>query len=174
MGRILAVALAFAALAAPALAGPQARAVGVRRAATLETQVLAQVNAVRAQHGLATLRLSTPLATAAAQHSNQMARLGYFSHSSANGTSMGERVRGYYPSVGKRLWGVGENLLWASPSVGARGAVSLWMGSPGHRANLLSPKWREIGIAAVHADSAPGVYDGLEVVVVTADFGLRR
>ena len=48
------------------------------------------------------------------------------------------------------------------------------MGSPGHRANLLSPRWREIGIAAVHAASAPGVYGGHEVTIVTADFGVRR
>jgi uncharacterized protein YkwD len=48
------------------------------------------------------------------------------------------------------------------------------MGSPGHRENLLSQRWREIGISAVHASSAPGVYGGQEVTIVTADFGLRR
>jgi uncharacterized protein YkwD len=174
VGRFLAAALAFAALATPALAGSQARAVGVRRAASLETQVLAQVNAVRAQHGLGALRLSSQLGAAAAQHSTQMARLGYFSHSSANGASMGNRVRGFYSTAGRRYWAVGENLLWASPSVGARGAVALWLGSPGHRANLLSGEWREIGLSAVHAASAPGVYGGREVTIVTADFGIRR
>jgi uncharacterized protein YkwD len=174
VGRLAAAALAFALLATPALAGSQARAVDVRRATTLESQVLAQVNAVRARHGLGALRLSAQLGAAAVQHSTQMARRGYFSHNSANGASMGDRVRGFYPTAGRRYWAVGENLLWSSPSVGASGAVNLWMGSPGHRANLLSGQWHEIGIAAVHAASAPGVFGGREVTIVTADFGVRR
>jgi uncharacterized protein YkwD len=175
VGRVLAAALALATLAAtPALAGSTGRAAGVQRASALETQVLAQVNAVRAHHGLAPLRESSRLAAAAALHSTQMARLGYFSHNSANGASMGSRVRSFYPVAGHPYWAVGENLLWSSPSVGAAGALNLWMGSPGHRANLLSGQWREIGIAAVHAESAPGVYGGRPVTIVTADFGVRR
>lgn len=48
------------------------------------------------------------------------------------------------------------------------------MGSPEHRANLLSRDWREIGIAAVHTASAPGVYGGSAVTILTTDFGVRR
>jgi uncharacterized protein YkwD len=172
---MLAAALAVATLAVtPAFAGSHGRAAGVQRATALETQVLARVNAVRARSGLGPLRQSGQLAAAAAQHSTQMARMGYFSHNSANGAGMAGRVRGYYPLGGHRYWAVGENLLWAAPSVGSTGAVDLWMGSAGHRANLLSRQWREIGIAAVHAVSAPGVYGGREVTIVTADFGVRR
>jgi uncharacterized protein YkwD len=47
------------------------------------------------------------------------------------------------------------------------------MNSPPHRANLLSPRWREVGLAAVHVGRAPGVYGGREVTIVTADFGVR-
>jgi uncharacterized protein YkwD len=50
----------------------------------------------------------------------------------------------------------------------------LWMNSPPHRANLLAPIWREIGLGAVHSDAAPGVYQGLAATIVTADFGARR
>jgi uncharacterized protein YkwD len=175
VGRILAAALALATLTVtPAFAGSQGRATGVQRATALEAQVLAQVNATRARHGLGPLHQSASLAAAASQHSTQMARLGYFSHNSANGASMGARVRGYYPMAGHRYWAVGENLLWASPSIDSARSLSLWMGSPGHRANLLSGQWREIGIAAVHAASARGVYGGHEVTIVTADFGVRR
>ena len=53
-------------------------------------------------------------------------------------------------------------------------ALKLWMHSPEHRANLLSPDWREVGLSAVHVDSAPGTYHGLGVTIVTADFGARR
>jgi uncharacterized protein YkwD len=50
----------------------------------------------------------------------------------------------------------------------------MWMASPEHRRNILDPTWREIGIAAVHAASAPGTYGGQPVTVITTDFGVRR
>lgn len=175
MGRFLAAVVLGAALAAtPALAGSQGGAVGVRRATTLEAQVLAQMNTVRARHGLVALRLSTRLGAAAGQHTTEMARRGYFEHESASGASMASRLRGFYPSSNRSSMAFGENLLWASPSIEAQGALNVWMGSSGHRQNLLSRRWRAVGIAAVHADSAPGVYDGLEVTIVTADFAVRR
>jgi uncharacterized protein YkwD len=103
-----------------------------------------------------------------------MARLGYFSHDSADGSAFWRRVQHYYGSAGRRYWSVGENLLWASPDVDAAGSLKMWMGSPEHRANLLKGEWREIGLAVVHVPSAPGVFRGLEVTIVTADFGVRR
>ena len=48
------------------------------------------------------------------------------------------------------------------------------MQSPEHRANILTPEWREIGIAAIHADSAGGPYRDSPVTVITTDFGVRR
>jgi uncharacterized protein YkwD len=102
-----------------------------------------------------------------------MARRGYFSHDSANGASFSSRIEQFYSPRGFHSWTVGENLLWASPDVGALRALKLWLASPPHRANLLSPRWREIGLAAVHSTSAPGVYGGRPATVVTADFGAR-
>ena len=61
----------------------------------------------------------------------------------------------------------------AFTDVDAAGAIKMWMASPEHRANLLNRGWREIGLAAVHSDSAPGTYHGLGVTIVTADFGSR-
>ena len=55
----------------------------------------------------------------------------------------------WYPLAGYRSWSVGENLLWSSPGVDPARALDLWMGSPEHRANILNPRWREIGIGAV-------------------------
>ena len=141
---------------------------------TLESRVLADLNRLRAQHGLARLRFSAKLNAAATQHSHEMARLGYFSHSSANGAAFWRRIERFYQSRGYRSWSVGENLLWSSPDVDAAGAIKMWMGSPEHRANLLNRSWREVGLAAVHSDSAPGTYHGLGVTIVTADFGARE
>jgi uncharacterized protein YkwD len=142
-------------------------------ASRLQTALLDQVNALRVKHGLSRLRLSAGLNAAADGHSVQMARLGYFSHNSANGASFSQRILRYYRVGGYRSWSVGENLLWASPDVGPARALGLWLASPPHRANLLSPRWREIGLAAIHSTSAPGVYGGSPATIVTADFGAR-
>ena len=47
------------------------------------------------------------------------------------------------------------------------------MGSPGHRKNILTARWREIGLSALKVNSAPGVYGGRDVVIITTDFGVR-
>ena len=90
-----------------------------------------------------------------------------------NGASFGQRVSRFYGTAGFRSWRAGENLLWASPDIDAKRAVEMWLESPGHRRILLTPAWREIGLSAVHTASAPRAFDGLEVTIVTADFGAR-
>lgn len=139
----------------------------------LEAQVLADVNATRRERGLRALRFSTSLSRAAEYHSRDMARRGYFSHDSANGAAFWRRVQRFYPSAGYRSWAVGENLVWASPELTAASALSMWMGSAPHKANLLSRQWREIGLSAVHSPAAPGVFSGHPVTIVPANFGAR-
>jgi len=151
-----------------------ARSAGaVGASARMQSALLAQVNAVRSARGLVRLRLATGLNAAASAHSTQMARLGYFSHNSANGSSFSKRISSYYRLQGYRSWAVGENLVWSTPDLSAVRALKLWLASPPHRANLLDPRWREVGLSAVHAESAPGVYGGVPATIVTADFGVR-
>lgn len=159
--------------ASVATAAPAA-AVQLTASAQLATAVLEQVNAVRRQHGLVPLKLSAKLSAAAAEHARQMGQDGYFAHDSADGSAFWKRVERFYPSKGFGYWSVGENLLWASPDVDGPGALDLWMHSPEHRANLLTARWREIGLSAVKVRAAPGAYHGLDVTIVTADFGVRR
>jgi uncharacterized protein YkwD len=140
---------------------------------TLESQLLGQINVLRARHGLRRLRLSPGLTAAAAQHSASMAQKGYFAHESADGSSFFKRIAYYYPYRGFGRWSAGENILYSTPDIDSGGALRLWLNSPEHRANLLSRSWREIGLGAFHAASAPGVYNGDAVTVVTADFGVR-
>jgi uncharacterized protein YkwD len=103
-----------------------------------------------------------------------MAQRGYFTHESADGTAFWRRVERAYGSRGFRYWSVGENLLWSSPDIGAVEAVRTWLESPAHRENLFAREWREVGLAAIHVASAPGVYGGRPVTIITADFGVRR
>jgi uncharacterized protein YkwD len=143
-------------------------------ASALEKDVLANVNLLRRQHSLPALRMSTKLTAAARSHSTEMAQRGYFSHDSANGSSFDKRISRYYSLSGKRYWSVGENLLWSSPDVSASAALDMWLNSPEHKKILLTARWREIGLAAVHVQAAPGSYGGREVTIVTADFGVRH
>ena len=69
---------------------------------------------------------------------------------------------------------MGENLLWSSPTVSAGHAMKMWIASPEHLRNLLTPQWRQIGVSAVHLAAAPGVYGGLGVTIITTDFGVRH
>jgi uncharacterized protein YkwD len=146
----------------------------VARVSSLESGVLASLNQIRVAHGLVPLRLSTGLAAAAREHSQQMAVDGYFAHESYDGSAFWKRIQHYYAQGRRSYWSVGENLLWSSPDVDAAGALQMWMDSPEHRANILTARWREIGVAAVHVSGAPGVYHGLDVTIVTTDFGVRR
>jgi uncharacterized protein YkwD len=103
-----------------------------------------------------------------------MADDGYFHHDSFDGTAFSARIARWYPIGSFQSWSVGENLLWSSPNVDPGRALDMWMRSPGHRANILNPQWREIGIGAVHSASAGGDFENLPVTIITTDFGVRR
>jgi uncharacterized protein YkwD len=139
----------------------------------LQTALLGQINNFRAAHGLVRLKLNAALRGVADGHSAQMARLGFFSHNSANGQSFSQRLAQAYSPRGCRSWSVGENLAWGGPDIGAARAFRMWLSSPPHRANLLNARWREVGLGAVHSTSAPGVYGGGAATIITADFGAR-
>ena len=165
-----------AALAAAGFLAASALATGrsERSLKTLNQQVLAAVNTLRVAHGLVPLRESSALDRSARQHSLEMGRLGYFGHSSADGTAFWRRIRHYYRSRNYSYWSVGENLLWAAPAVNAGAAMKLWIASPEHLRNLLSPQWRQLGVSAVHVVGSPGVFHGQRVTIITTDFGVRR
>jgi len=139
----------------------------------LETQVLAELNAIRRAHHLVPLRLSRPLTAAAGSHSRAMGTYGFFSHSSRDGSPFWKRVKSFYGPGSNGAWSVGENLLWSTTGIDASDALKLWMASPGHRKNILAPAWREVGLSALTVPAAPGVFGGYDVVIITTDFGFR-
>jgi uncharacterized protein YkwD len=140
----------------------------------LESGVLVEINALRRKHGLVPLRLNARLRAAADTHSAAMANRGFFAHESADGTIFWKRVARFYPQGSHGYWSVGENLLWSSPDVAPADALRMWLGSPPHRKNLLTSRWREIGLSAIHVTVGPGVFNNAPVTVLTADFGVRR
>jgi uncharacterized protein YkwD len=169
IGVVTAVAVLAMGAGGPAAAGDPAPPIAAEH--QLESQLLVALNASRRAHGLVSLKLSSSLSAAADAHSRSMATYGYFSHVSRDGRSFQERIGRYY-GRGQR-WAAGENLLWSSPTLEAPEAVRAWMDSTFHRQNILRPLWREIGLSAVSVPSAPGVFDGNTVVIVTTTFGVR-
>jgi uncharacterized protein YkwD len=116
------------------------------------------MNRVRAAHGLRPLRFDPRLERAARSHSHTMISTGSFSHG-----EFGSRLLRF--DVGGRL--AGENLAWGSGGAGsARAIVAAWLASPAHRANLLRPSFRRVGVGAL-----VGIFQGVSGAhVVTADF----
>jgi uncharacterized protein YkwD len=122
---------------------------------------LAAMNEARAAHGLAPLRLDSKLRRAARAHSSDMLRRNYFAHGPFVSRLARFGVRG--PRVGENLaWGVGSG-------ADAREVVRRWLASPTHRANLLRPGFRRVGIGMTSGTFAG--YSG--ALVVTADFAGR-
>ena len=108
----------------------------------VEREVVRQVNAIRAQHGLAKLRRHRGLARAADAKAREVVATATLSHASSDGTSMDQRIRQY---VRARV--VGETLGWVpARSRQARRIVDGWMASPSHRAALLEPAFRRMGV----------------------------
>ena len=140
--------LCIGAAAAPAAARPT----------TAETSVIRTVNQVRAQHGLRRLAVDYRLERAARRHSTAMIRSGSFAHGAVARRLAAVGVRG-------RIYG--ENLAWGIGSSATPAAiVQMWLGSPAHRANLLRPGFRRIGIGL-----GVGTFRGYGgATVVTANF----
>jgi hypothetical protein len=72
----------------------------------------------------------------------------YFSHDSPEGKSVVDRVRAAAYISPEASWIVGENLAWGTGNLGTpRSIVASWMGSQGHRENILRSSYREAGLA---------------------------
>jgi len=146
---------------------------GTERSVTLEDEILQALNQIRADNGLRPLKQSNALRTAAAGHSVALLGAGVFQHESPDGTTFDVRIRRDYSTRGFFSWSVGENLLATTGTLSAAEAVRLWMNSPPHRRNILSPGWRDAGIGAVYTASASGAFGARSAWVVTLDFGYR-
>ncbi|MGH2935643.1 MAG: CAP domain-containing protein [Gaiellaceae bacterium] len=131
---------------------------GAARLTATESSVLAAVNSARAGYGLQPLVFDRHLERAARSHSADMLSRGYFAHGAFSQRLVSFAVTGPV---------IGENLAWESgePNLG-QFVVQAWLHSPEHRANLLRPGYRRIGIGV-----SSGTFLGHGgAAVVTADF----
>jgi uncharacterized protein YkwD len=160
--------------ASAASAAPTARVTTTSVASQLQLLVAAQINVVRRSYGRSRLTLSPQLTRAGQEHARHLALAGYFSHDWSDGSPFGSWIKRFYPVGNARTWRAGENLAWSVQDVTARQAVEMWVASPEHRRILLDKRWRQVGLGVIRADGAGGIYGGQSVVILAAEFGLRR
>jgi uncharacterized protein YkwD len=147
------------ALVTLAAGGPAAATTATAR----EQALIAEINRIRAQHGLQPLQLDPRLQLVARAHSRDMIRRSYFAHG-----RLDERLRRHRFRLDGRV--VGENLAWGTRELGRPdGIVGMWMRSPPHRRTLLRPGFSHVGVGAI---AAP--FQGTRrATVVTANFASR-
>jgi len=112
-------------------------------------KMLCLVNQERAKHGLHALGLDSTLTRAAQQHSNDQARMHEMSHDGSDGSSPGDRCQ----RAGFNWNSVAENVAYGYKDETT--CMKEWMQSPGHRANILSPKNTMFGSAVAYGGGTP-------------------
>lgn len=103
-------------------------------------RVFELVNKERVKAGVQPLILNEKLCDMARFKLNEMDELGYFDHKSPVYGSPSEMAKAF----GITDKGCGENLAGSSTP---ESVMDAWMSSEGHRANILNPKYTQIGIA---------------------------
>ena len=135
-----------------------------------EQYLLELINAERAKTGAQPLAFDNDLSEAAEGHDRWMLATDIFSHTGSGGSSPTTRMKaaGYVLSGS---WATGENIAWATTRAptGYVDEVKLLhtnlMNSSGHRANILNPNFREVGLGFEVGD-----YKGRSSAFVTEDF----
>jgi len=134
--------------------GAQARTLSGSEASLVRT-----INSVRTARGLAPVRVDFRLTRAARGHTADMLTRQYFAHGSVATRAVASGARGPL---------FGETLAWGT-QVTAQWVVDRWLASPTHRAVLLRPGFRRVGIGISFGSFA----GHRSAAVVTADFAGR-
>jgi uncharacterized protein YkwD len=139
----------------------------------IRTATLCLVNRERTLRGERPLRPNARMRRAAQAHSQSMAFGDYFEHVGPSGQTPLARLKAVgYISSSRVGFEVGENIAWGTLSLSTpRAIVAAWMASPGHRANILDPHYRETGIG-VSPHPLSSRADGQAGAIYTQDFGV--
>ncbi|TAM86865.1 MAG: CAP domain-containing protein, partial [Jatrophihabitans sp.] len=131
--------------------------------------VLSLLNSERAMNGLPPLQMNSNLIASAHAHNLAMAAANTLSHQLPGEPSLGTRLL----NAGYNWYYAGENIGW-STDMSTNGALAMEQSmynevppNDGHRLNILSPNFRNVGIDVV-MDSANGK------IWLTCDFGSLR
>ena len=117
----------------------------------LEKEVVVLVNKERAKQGLAPLKDNSQLSNVARTKSEDMVAKNYFSHTSPTYGSPFDMMKKF----GITYTSAGENIAMGQQT--AASVMSSWMNSSGHKANILSKNFTEIGVG-VAKDKSGSIY----------------
>jgi uncharacterized protein YkwD len=165
-----------AALALATPAGAQAADCGAAADSVPDASNLTQVgqatlcllNNERGAQGLRPVTEAPGLTQPSLAYSARMVAESFFAHESPDGGTLVDRLTavGYIAADGD--WTVGENIAWGQGELSTpRSIVAAWMASPGHRKNILTGEFTEIGLGVV--TGTPG--DTSWGATYTTDFG---
>jgi uncharacterized protein YkwD len=119
----------------------------------VEQAIFKYTNIERQNYEKTPLVWDAKLASAARAHSEDMAKNRFFSHTSSDGRSPGQRLNalGFY-SWGENIAATGYYTLNSDPDAVGKSIVQLWMSSDGHRANILgdSINFNRIGVGVAY------------------------
>ena len=118
------------------------------------------INQERTAKNLSSLEINTKLNQAASLKAQNMIENNYFDHTSPSGISPWY----WFSQAGYNFVWAGENLAMHFTDTDA--VFDAWMASPGHRDNILSPNFKDIGVAV-----ATGQIDGRQTTVSVLAFG---
>lgn len=144
----------------PSIPGPGGMILGFSSSITA-TEVIEQTNQERAKSNLDPLTLNPQLTAAALAKAQHMMTHQYWAHVSQDGKEPWTFIR----EAGYQYRVAGENL--ARDFTNTPNMIRAWLASPTHRDNMLSPRYREIGVAVID-----GVLEGQETTLVVQMFGL--
>lgn len=147
------------------------------RRSVLRTQrrLLCLMNRTRARFGLQPLRRNRCLHRVGARHARDMVNRRYFAHTTPNGGTPGRRARasGYVPR--RARWVVGENIAWGvAGAARPRWVMRAWMNSPPHRHNILSRRFRDVGIGVARGVPVRGLRGARLRATFSVEFGARH
>ncbi len=126
------------------------------------TRVLELTNEFRAQKGLPPLKANLELNAAAQSHSDEMADQDYFDHPGKNGSQPWDRAAlvgyGHIIDAAKHLPDtlVAENITGGTNQLTPESAVQAWIHSPKHLANMLNPKFIDLGVGYAYLENDTG------------------
>jgi uncharacterized protein YkwD len=120
------------------------------------------------------VRPNARLRAAAESYSREMVANRFFEHvSPVTGSTLQSRIRAVRYLAGFGSWELGENIAWGSGEFATPAfTVDAWMHSAGHRRNILTRRFRQIGIGVVLGAPAT-VPPELGAATYTTDFGVR-
>lgn len=126
---------------------------------SFEKQVLVLTNAERTKRGLAPLIWDDELARAARYHAADMYVQDYGGHLTKDAIIRKGQSPGEFPQediksrvlrfLRKPRFPIGENIHARRNDAKPADIVAAWMASPGHRANILTPEYRKLGVGFI-------------------------